>query len=115
MPPFQPAQSVVHDRLGSGVVLAAVEDGFVRVFFGDTGEQVVPARSLAAQQPWEEQISVGFNLVMARHFDGCNWPYWPSSFRCLRAQHLLPQQRSIYFPTSSSLHTGLPKPHCAVS
>lgn len=55
---FQPAQPVVHDRLGDGVVLT-VADGFARVFFRDGGEQIVPVHSLQSQRSWEQRVIAG--------------------------------------------------------
>ena len=55
---LEPAQPVIHDRLGDGVVLT-VTDGFARVFFRDGGEQIVPVHSLLPQQSWEERVIAG--------------------------------------------------------
>lgn len=53
---FQPGERIAHTEYGEGVVLEAGRDGYLRAFFGGSGERRVPVTSIRRHLSRTERI-----------------------------------------------------------
>jgi SNF2 family DNA or RNA helicase len=98
-PDLAPGLPVSHPRLGAGVVIA-VDAPYARVFFRETGEQVVTVTSLDSQRRWEEQIVSAIRpatpdalRLLHLALEACDLPLHESSVALTAAKvDLLPHQ-----------------------
>ncbi len=90
---FQPGERIAHTEYGEGVVLESGHDGYLRAFFGGSGERRVPIASIRRHISRTERISRGVDGGVERARRA-----W-LSFEA----HALPVMESASAPTSAKI------------